>query len=109
MTAEKRDRRSFRITTVVIAATLQLPTALLAAPSSKEPSAKQSQPAEEDIPEVVITGEAVPGAVIGDVPPENQLNPADIESYGVSTVNDLLDQIADQTQSEAGRDSSSGP
>jgi len=59
--------------------------------------------------EVVVTAQAVPGAVIGDIPPENQLNPRDIASYGVSTVNDLLSEISDQTQSEQGRDSSSGP
>ena len=59
--------------------------------------------------EVVVSAQAVPGAVIGDVPPENQLNPRDIASYGVSTVSDLLTEISDQTQSEQGRDSSSGP
>src|SRR5262245_28395189 len=63
----------------------------------------------QEMDEVVVSAQAVPGAVIGDIPPENQLNPTDIASYGVSTISDLLSEISDQTQSEAGRDSSSGP
>ncbi|MCJ2178041.1 TonB-dependent receptor [Novosphingobium album (ex Hu et al. 2023)] len=59
--------------------------------------------------EIVVTGQAVPGAVIGDIPPENQLGRAEIESYGVDSISDLLDEIADQTTSIEGRDSSSGP
>ena len=82
---------------------MQLPTALRAASST---AGSQSAP---DMDEVVVSAQAVPGAVIGDIPPENQLNPTDIASYGVSTVNDLLNEISDQTQSDQGRDSSSGP
>jgi len=96
-------RHRLAIAIVSIVATMHLPTALLAAPSTEEP-----QPT-DDIEEVVISAQAVPGAVIGDIPPENQLNPSDIASYGVSTVSDLLNEISDQTQSEQGRDSSSGP
>jgi len=46
---------------------------------------------------------AAPGAVIGDIPPENSLNPAQIAAYGDSTINDLLNDIAQQTQSDQGR------
>jgi outer membrane cobalamin receptor len=53
--------------------------------------------------EIIVTGRAVPGAVIGDIPPENQLNRADIDAYGVSTVSELLDEISAQTQSGQGR------
>ena len=88
--------------TAVIIVSMQLPTILLAA------NTEAPQPT-EDMEEVVVSAQAVPGAVIGDVPPENQLNPRDIASYGVSTVSDLLTEISDQTQSEQGRDSSSGP
>lgn len=63
----------------------------------------------QEMDEVIVSAQAVPGAVIGDIPPENQLNPTDIASYGVSTVSDLLNEISDQTTSEQGRDSSSGP
>ena len=53
--------------------------------------------------EEVIVEAAVPGAVIGDIPPENRLNPAQIAAYGDSTINDLLNDIAQQTQSDQGR------
>ena len=62
--------------------------------------------ADEDI---VVDGKIPPGAVIGDIPPENQLTPADIASYGVGTVNDLLAQITEMTESDQGRDSSAAP
>jgi iron complex outermembrane recepter protein len=53
--------------------------------------------------EEVIVEAAAPGAVIGDIPPENSLNPAQIAAYGDSTINDLLNDIAQQTQSDQGR------
>lgn len=46
------------------------------------------------------------GAVLGDVAPELQMSPADIQSYGVSTVIDLLNEIAPQTRSDRGRTAS---
>jgi hypothetical protein len=69
-------------------------------------------PAQDDSDEVpddiVVTGSrAQPGAVIGDIPPEEQLGPADIRAYGVSTVADLLDELSPETQS--GRGSGGAP
>ncbi len=51
----------------------------------------------------IVVEAAVPGAVIGNIPPENRLNPAQIAAYGDSTINDLLNDIAQQTQSDQGR------
>jgi hypothetical protein len=48
-----------------------------------------------------------PGAVVGDVKPELQLSPADVQSYGVSTVTELLQELAPQTRSDRGRGASS--
>jgi hypothetical protein len=59
--------------------------------------------------DIVVTGQALPGAVIGDIPPENKLGQAEIASYGVDSIAELLDELADQTTSIAGRDASSGP
>ncbi|WP_298674687.1 TonB-dependent receptor [uncultured Sphingomonas sp.] len=70
------------------------------------PAAVQTDVTEQE--DVVVTGQALPGAVIGNIPPENQLTPADIAAYGVNSVSDLLDQISDQTSSIQGR-GSSGP
>ncbi|MBB4840245.1 hypothetical protein HNP52_003337 [Sphingomonas kyeonggiensis] len=69
-----------------------------APPRQDNPAPKQG---EDDI---VVTGKAPPGSVIGDIPPENRLGQADIAAYGVGTVSELLDAIAEQTASAQGRD-----
>jgi uncharacterized membrane protein YgcG len=63
---------------------------------------------DESISDIVVTGRAPPGSVIGDIPPENILDQRAIASYGVGTVSELLDQIALQTGS-AQDDQGNGP
>lgn len=75
---------------------------------SKAAPARSGETSENTGDPIIVNGNAVPGAVIGDIPPDNQLSPADIDSYGVSSVSELLDQLTEQTQSDQGR-SSSGP
>ncbi len=56
-----------------------------------------------DEPDIIVQGSRnLPGSVVGDIPPEQQLGPADIRSYGVSSVADLLTELAPQTRSGAG-------
>jgi iron complex outermembrane receptor protein len=99
-----RSRRRALIDAVVIAPMLFYSGAGAA---QKAPAAPATEsPADDDI---VVDGKIPPGAVIGDIPPENQLTPADIASYGVGTVNDLLAQITEMTESDQGRDSSAAP
>ncbi|MDB5482942.1 MAG: TonB-dependent receptor [Caulobacteraceae bacterium] len=43
------------------------------------------------------------GAVVGDIVPEIQYSPADIQSFGVSTVTELLAELAPETRSDRGR------
>ncbi|HLZ85292.1 MAG TPA: TonB-dependent receptor [Caulobacteraceae bacterium] len=43
------------------------------------------------------------GAVVGDITPEIQYSPADIQSFGVSTVTELLAELAPETRSDRGR------
>jgi len=60
---------------------------------------------EEDAPEpdIIVTGARnLPGSVVGDIPPEVQLGPADIRSYGVNSVAELLTELAPQTGSGRG-------
>ncbi|KQS03372.1 TonB-dependent receptor [Sphingomonas sp. Leaf357] len=57
---------------------------------------------EGDETEIVVTGQRQQGAVIGDIPPEQQLSPADIRSYGVGSVAELLTELAPQTTSGRG-------
>ncbi|HEU4968872.1 TonB-dependent receptor [Sphingomonas sp.] len=56
-----------------------------------------------DEEEIVVVGQRQRGAVIGDIPPEVQLSPADIRSYGVNSVAELLDELAPQISTNQGR------
>ena len=73
------------------------PTALVIFAAT--PGFAQEAPPED---EIVVTAGRQPGAVAGDIKPELQLSPADIRSYGVSSVADLLTAIAPQTNSTRG-------
>jgi len=58
----------------------------------------------EDDEAIVVTGSRrLPGAAIGDIPPEVTLNQGDIRSYGVGNVTELLAELAPQTGSGQGR------
>ena len=73
--------------------------------------APQAEPAGADdeagatVSELVVTAGRAPGAVIGDIKPEITLNPQQVQSYGVSTVTDLLSELSPQTSTGPG----SGP
>lgn len=63
----------------------------------------QAQAAEDPYTdEIVVTSSQPRGAVPGDIPPEIQLNQADIRAYAVSSVADLLNELAPQTGSGRG-------
>ncbi|MEK9212717.1 TonB-dependent receptor [Sphingomonas sp. 2378] len=70
-----------------------------AAPTHSDPDAEDEGAEEGD---VVVTARREPGRVPGDIPPDQQLNPADIRSYGVSSVADLMTELAPQTTSGRG-------
>lgn len=64
--------------------------------------AQQAEAAAEE-PDIVVTGSRTqPGAVFGDIKPELQLGPADIRSFGVASIADLLTELAPQTRSNRG-------
>ena len=68
------------------------------------PARPPAPEAEEEDEEIVVTGQRrLPGAAIGDIPPEVTLNQGDIRAYGVSSVTDLLTELAPQTGSGQGR------
>jgi hypothetical protein len=86
----------------------QRPRAQQRAPRQAQPAAQAQPPAqaqdEEDSEDIVVTGSRrLPGAAIGDIPPEVTLNQGDIRAYGVSSVTDLLTELAPQTGSGQGR------
>ena len=93
---------------VLIAAAIPVAAAAQQAaptPATDQPAA-QTPPADEpesDEPEVIVRGtRGLPGAVVGDIPPEEQLGPADIRSYGVNSVAELLTELGPQTRSGRG-------
>ena len=57
----------------------------------------------EEDSEIVVTGQRPRGSVLGDIPAEVTLSPAEIRSYGASSVNELLEALAPQTASGRGR------
>ncbi len=72
------------------------------------PAAVPQDDANSDEPDIIVRGQRnLPGSVVGDIPPEEQLGPADIRSYGVSSVADLLNELSPQTRS--GRGSGGAP
>jgi iron complex outermembrane receptor protein len=58
---------------------------------------------EDEGQEIVVTGSKPRGSVIGDIPPDIQLNRRDIRAYGASSMAELLDALAPQTRSGRGR------
>ncbi|HLL59622.1 MAG TPA: TonB-dependent receptor, partial [Allosphingosinicella sp.] len=76
------------------------------------PDADRTQPAEEAAPdeveeedgeEIVVTGQRQRGAVIGDIPPEVQLDARDVRALGAGSIAEVLDALSPQTQSGRGR------
>jgi hypothetical protein len=80
---------------------LALASAAAAAP------ADPGKPPPRPTSEVVVT--ARPGAVIGDIKPEVEISPEEIQSYGVSSVTELLQELEPQTRSDRGRGGAGGP
>lgn len=78
--------------------------AVPAAPAPSQPPPPEDQlDAEEAEAEVTVVGRRDPNAVIGNIPPENQLGQRDIRAYGASTVSELLELLAPQLGSSRGR------
>lgn len=74
-------------------------------PPPPEHVADSTDPEEgdEDVGEdIVVTGARERGAVIGNVKPEQQLGAADIRSYGVSSIAELITELAPQTNAAGG-------
>ena len=58
---------------------------------------------EDDSDTIVVVGAKPRGSVIGDIPPENVLTPADVRATGATDVTELLDALAPQIGSARGR------
>jgi len=97
-------RRRSRGASLVALLLVSTATAALAQSNGPVRTTRDTQGSENTVSEVVVTATtAQAGAVVGDVVPELQLDPADIQAYGVSTMAELLGQLSAQTRSERGR------
>lgn len=100
-----------RIGIFLLLASGSVPTIAIAQSSPRPAQTPTPVPTDDqaaDEPDIIVRGQRnLPGAVIGDIPPEQQLGPADIRSYGVSSVSDLLNELTPQTTS--GRGSGGAP
>ncbi|WOK35983.1 TonB-dependent receptor domain-containing protein [Sphingomonas sp. C3-2] len=79
------------------------PSALMAQQRpDTEPSEATGGMADVIDDEIVVTAESQRGAVIGNIAPEQQLNAGDIRAYGVSSISELVDALAPQTNAASG-------
>jgi hypothetical protein len=82
------------------------PTMLHAQERAPRPApAKTAEPLADDneVEALVVTaGQRLRGAVLGDIPPEETFNAADVRAFGVSSINELLAELAPQTESGRG-------
>ncbi|MGW8278488.1 TonB-dependent receptor [Sphingomonas aurantiaca] len=97
---------------LVLAASVPAMAAAQQAPSTPAATVPVAQAAEPDeaaeSEDIVVTGSRkLPGSVIGDIPPDQSLGQAEIRSYGVSSISDLLNELSPQTTS--GRGSGGAP
>ncbi len=92
-------RRQVLVMAVAIAGPVAAQQMPPAAPAPPAPDAA----VDSEEGDIIVTGVRQPGTVTGDIAPEEQLGPADIRSYGVSSVADLLDELSPQTTSGRGR------
>ena len=74
-----------------------------AAPPAPPPGQAELAEQSEEEPEIVVKGQKPPGSVVGDIPAELQYSPADIRAYGVSSLSDLLSELAPEIRSDRGR------
>lgn len=70
---------------------------------SQETTQRSAGTAEEDVSDIVVTAPRIRGSVETDVPPDLELDPVAIESYGASNITDLLAALSTQTRTGRGR------
>jgi iron complex outermembrane receptor protein len=110
---DKPNRRGLRAGAALALLFASASSAALAqAASAPRPQAAKARPRPPEPPDDATVSELVvtadrdrpqPGAVVGDIKPDLQLGPQEIQAYGVSTLTQLLDELAPQIRSDRGR------
>jgi hypothetical protein len=85
-------RRNLRLPLLVCSAIAAPLTQLNAQPAA----ATATQPAVDSDEDVVVTGKAARGSVVGDIPPVSVLRSRDVKATGATIFDELLDAIAPQ-------------
>jgi len=81
-----------------------------ATPQSQVTAEPQPQAADDSsTPEIVVTAGRLSGSVVSDVPPVVELSAEAVESYGASSITELLAAISPQTGPGRGRGGGGGP
>ncbi|WP_162987121.1 TonB-dependent receptor [Sphingomonas paeninsulae] len=109
MIARKYSARLMQATALALTTGMALSHTAQAQNAPVQPSAHKSDPDKaSSTPEIIVTAPQIQGAVVSDIPPELELDEAAVESYGASSIAELLDALSPQTTSGRGRDSA-GP
>ena len=72
-------------------------------PAAAQERALNELEGEDEEAEIVVTGQRERGAVLGDIPPEIQLDARDVRALGAGSIVEVLEALAPQTQSGRGR------
>ena len=83
----------------------QQPSELPSAASERNAAPVSEADEESDEEAIVVVGQRERATVIGDIPPENQLNSRDIRATGATSISELLEAIAPPIGSARGRGS----
>lgn len=97
------DMLMTRFTVFLLGASVMALTAPARAQDTPAPPPSAPQTGDEDEDMIVVTGQRPRGSVMGDIEPEVTFSAADIRSFGVSSLNDLIAELAAQTASGQGR------
>ena len=80
-----------------------VPAEQTAKPAAEKPVTPEDL--DTEVEAITITASGKPyGAVMGDIPPEETFSAADVRSFGVSSITDLLTELTPQTTSGLGGD-----
>jgi hypothetical protein len=99
--ASPRARLRARLSLGACAAALLTASHAVAAAAAPAPPAPKTETVSGVT--VVAAPRIVPGAAVGDIKPDIQFQPEDIQAYGVSTITELLDELAPEIGSNSGR------
>jgi iron complex outermembrane recepter protein len=91
------------ILTGLAAAGLHAPALAAVQPVAPDPIDVAEQDMADDGDTIVVTAVRMRGAVLGDIPPEIQLDEEDIRAYGAGSIAELLEALSPQTSSVRGR------